>query len=196
MESGRVIVKEGSKKVVKAIEPSDIVRAFLTNKQLDDPMEYLRAICLSSSGNLPCYFLLKQAGESVDSAIKMIEGNTSRSKAKKQLIERLNGRIIAPSHITNAGTNASTIKLKYVKEWESEEVDLLENELGYCLSALLSLNKDCVVSHEAYIKTALIDIFDKHYEIASPIDAANLRKAISRVDELLNLEELGGMKNG
>ncbi len=196
VESGRMIVKEASKKVVKAIEPGDIVRSFLTSKVLDDPMEYLRAICLASSGNFPCYFLIRQAGESIDDAIKMLEKNTSRGKAKKQLIERLNGKYIDETRVTDSGTQASQIKLKYVKQWSSEKVDVIEKELGYCLTALMSLDKECVITHETYIKETLIVLFDKYYEIATPIDAGNMRKAIARIDELLNLDELGGTKNG
>lgn len=45
ISTGKVIVTETARKVVRAIEPSDIVRVFLENKQVDEPIEYIKRIC-------------------------------------------------------------------------------------------------------------------------------------------------------
>ena len=196
IESGRVIVNGASKKVVKAIEPGDIIRSFLTNKHLEDPMEYLRAICLASSGNLPCYFLIRQAKESIDEAKRIIEKNTSRGKAKKQLLERLNGKLVSQTRVIDAGTEASKKKLIYLDQWKSEKISVSNEDLNYCLAALMSLDRSCVSKHEEYIKNMLLYIFENYYETATPNVAGDMRKAISRIDELLNLSEIRGGDNG
>lgn len=46
-----------------------------------------------------------------------------------------------------------------------------------------------IKKHEQYIKSMLLEIFEKYYEKASSILASNIRKAICRVDEVLFLNE-------
>ena len=87
--TGKIIVKESTKKVVKAIEPTDIINAFLKGTKVDEPLEYLRAICSASSANYPFYFLLQQAACTIEDATEMINENTSRGITKKRLLERL-----------------------------------------------------------------------------------------------------------
>lgn len=59
ISTGKVIVTETARKVVRAIEPSDIVRVFLENKQVDEPIEYIKRICSATSANYPIYFFVK-----------------------------------------------------------------------------------------------------------------------------------------
>jgi len=91
---GKIIVKESTKTVVRAIEPSDIIRAFLQNLTVDEPLEYVKIICSALSANYPIYFFLQQANATIQDALSLVDGTTSRSNAKRKLIERLKGKII------------------------------------------------------------------------------------------------------
>lgn len=183
--TGKIVVKETTKKVVKAIEPSDIVKAFLTSQHVDEPMEYLKAICSATSANYPMYFLLKMSNKTVDEGVQILDSTTSREITKKKLIERLNGREISQLQFNDSGTNASVKKGKYRKMWIDGNVLIEADELGYCISALLSLSDEVIRTHEKYIRTELLAIYDRYYENVKSNVASDLRKAICRVDEVL-----------
>lgn len=56
ISTGKVVITDSAKKVVRAIEPSDIVLTFLRDQTVDEPLEYVKRICSSSSANYPIYF--------------------------------------------------------------------------------------------------------------------------------------------
>lgn len=187
--TGKIIVKESTKKVVKAIEPTDIINAFLKGTKVDEPLEYLRAICSASSANYPFYFLLQQAACTIEDATEMINENTSRGITKKRLLERLQGKRVPILNVSMSQTDASAKKRRYREEWLEENVRTDANEYGYCLSALMSLKREEVDQHEKYIRNKLQKLYSEFYETAKANDATTMRKAICRVDELLYFDE-------
>lgn len=189
VSTGKIVVRETTRKVVKAIEPNDLIKAFLKGINVEDPLEYIRAICSATTGNYPIYFLLQQANASINDAIKMVDDTTARGAAKKCLRERLGGNRIAPTSTSVSKTSASIKKSLCREAWKSEKVVLNQDELTYCIAALLSLSEEDIKKHERYIKSMPLEIFEKYYEKAPSILASNIRKAICRVDEVLFLNE-------
>lgn len=188
LSSGRIIVAESSKKVVKAIEPSDIVHAFLQDRFVDEPLEYIKRICSCSSANYPVYFFLNQAQTAISDILALVRSTTSRGVAKSKLVERLEGKHIKQSKRPSLTTTASTQKNTYREGWLSETLpDVIEN-IGYCIESIFYLSSQEIVEHQQYIRSILLKIYDSEYETAMPIIASNLRKAICRIDEALYLE--------
>ena len=111
VSTGKIVVRETTRKVVKAIEPNDLIKAFLKGINVEDPLEYIRAICSATTGNYPIYFLLQQANASINDAIKMVDDTTARGAAKKCLRERLGGKRIAPTSTSVSKTSASIKKV-------------------------------------------------------------------------------------
>jgi hypothetical protein len=183
--TGKIVVKETTKRVVRAIEANDIVRAFLNGLTVEEPLEYLRALCSATSANYPFYFLLEQSKESIDEAVKVIEDTTSRGQTKRNLLARLNGKIVPQTSISASGSEVAKKKAKLKIEWINEEIKVSKDNIGYCMSALMSLDSDDVKQHEAYIRKQLYEIYDKYYENANANIASDIRKAICRVDEVL-----------
>lgn len=186
--TGRIIVKETERRVVRAIETNDVVRAFLTGAKVEEPMEYLRALCSASSANFPIYFLLSQSNSSIDDAIKVINDTTSRGQTKRNLLNRLKGKRIPETRVSKSGTEASIRKTSFRYSWIHEEVEVSEEELGYCLNALMSLDAYTVKKHEGYIRKHLLEIYRNYYERSKYTVASDMRKAICRVDEVLFFE--------
>lgn len=189
VSTGKIVVKESTKRVVKAIEVSDIVKAFLQGDKIEEPLEYLKTLCFATSGYYPIYFLLYQAKEDSNRAIEIIEATTSREKTKQLIMERLRGKTIELSPIPTLNTQASIKKGEYRKAWENENVDPIESELNYCLGALLSLHDDIIKEHEKYIRERLLVIYNNFYESAKSTVATAIRKSICRVDEVLYLQK-------
>lgn len=190
INGGKIVVKETTKRVVKAIEPGDIVKAFLEGTKVEEPLEYLRALCSATSANYPVYFLLKQANENLDSAIKVVDDTTIRGTVKQRLLDRLKGKTIPRTSVSASKTAASISKAAYRHAWEQENVSLKEDELSYCLAALMSLDETVIKRHEGYIRKELLKMFDLFYEKAKSTVASDMRKAICRVDEVLYLKEI------
>ena len=74
--------------MVKAIEPNDLIKAFLKGINVEDPLEYIRAICSATTGNYPIYFLLQQANASINDAIKMVDDTTAVSYTHLDVYKR------------------------------------------------------------------------------------------------------------
>lgn len=187
--TGKIVVKETTRKVVRAIEPNDLIKAFLQDTEVEEPMEYIRSVCSSTTCNYPIYFFIQQANVSIADAIKIVEDTTARGAAKKKLRERLNGKLI-PTVSATISNNAASMKKKFYREaWQKENICIKEDELTYCIYALLSLSEEEIKTHKQYIKSTLLEVYEKYYEQAVSTLAHNIRKAICRVDEVLFLTE-------
>ena len=188
ISTGRIVVTETTKKVVRAIEPSDIVRAFLENKSVDEPAEYIKRICSAMSANYPVYFFIQQAAMTISDALLLIKGTTNRGIAKDKLIERLEGKIISQGKLPVSSTSAGKQKEAYRQQWLAESISEPIENVGYCIEALFCLSKEELAKHDQYIRTTMLKLYDAEYEKSSPIIASNIRKAICRIDEGLYLE--------
>lgn len=185
---GKIIVKESTKTVVLAIEPSDIIRAFLQNLTVDEPLKYVKRICSASSANYPIYFFLQQAHATIQDALSLVDGTTSRSNAKKKLIERLKGKIICQTRMPRLTTISAKQKVEYYHHWITETMPEIIENINYCMNSILYLSKQEIIDHRQYICSIVLDLFGKEYEMASSNIATNMRIAICRIDEALYLE--------
>ncbi len=188
ISTGKVVVTETARKVVRAIEPSDIVQTFLENKSVDEPIEYIKRICSATSANYPVYFFMRQASMTASDALSVVKQTTSRGVAKDKLIERLEGKNILQSKLPISSTSAGKQKETYRQQWLTESISMPIENIGYCVEALLYLSNEEIVEHDQYIRVNLLRIYSTEYERASSIIASNIRKAICRIDESLYLE--------
>ncbi|MBS4785753.1 MAG: hypothetical protein KH009_06550 [Clostridiales bacterium] len=117
----------------------------------------------------------------------MIEKTTVRGTTKKLLISRLNGNMVKQKNLSLQNTKTSNAKQKYRAAWINENLNTPIENVSYCVDVLFTLSNDEIVLHEKYIKTMLQYIFNEHYEEAPSILASNIRKAICRIDEVVNL---------
>ncbi len=186
--TGKVVVTESTRKVVKAIEPSDIIYLFLQDIIVDEPIEYVKRICSASSANYPIYFFLRQADVALTNVINLIKDTTSRGVAKNRLIERLEGKLVDRKIITKLTTRAAKKKEEYRQCWLTESMPDTIEHLGYCTESLLYLSNEEITDHQQYIRSLLLKFFNTDYEKATAIDASNMRKALCRIDEALYLE--------
>ncbi len=186
-ESGKLVVGENTRKVVRAIETADIVRAFLKQEIVDEPLEFLKTITSESSANLPFYFLIEQANIEISDAIKVVEETKSRSNAKKYLLKRLKGKYIDSKQIANTQSKAAEKKREYREQWVNENIIIKKDECKYCVDSILSLAKNEIENHFRYISKKLLSIFESQYEDASPALAQSIRNAICYLDEKIYL---------
>lgn len=187
ISTGKVIVTETNKKVIRAIEPSDIVHSFLQSQTVDEPLEYVKRICSELSANYPLYFFLQQAKATISDALTLVRETTSRGVAKDRLIDRLEGKLIGQVKVPAPNTTAAKKKIKYRQLWLTETMPDAIEDIGYCVDSIFYLSKEEIEVHQHYIQSIMLRIFDNAYELAPPVIASNIRKAICRIDEALYL---------
>lgn len=188
ISTGKIVVKETTKRVVKAIETNDILDAFFNNKLVDEPLEYIKSICYATSANYPLYFLIKQSNLNISEIIDLIEKITVRGTTKKSLINRLSGNMVKQKSVSLQNTKTANEKRKYRDCWINENLITPIENISYCVDVLFALSTEEIVSHEKYIKMMLQHIFNEYYEKANSVLASNIRKAICRVDEAVYLQ--------
>lgn len=190
VDTGKLIVKETTRKVGKAIEMGDLVTAFLENREVDEPMEYVRAVCSANSANYPIYYFIKKSGGTISDAINIIEKSKARGQTRKRLIERLEGKYIKQQFTTETNTRASQERKNYIDYWKKETLPDNIQDVKRCLEAFLSLDGSILVSKKTYIKKILGEIFASYYTTSKPNIAALIRSAICRMDEVINCESI------
>lgn len=188
IDSGKRIVQEKTKKVVRAIEPGEIIEAFLEGKLVDEPLEYVKLISNENSANYPLYYYIKLAKKEFHDVLEVVSSITVRGRAKEALIQRLQGKLVSQSRIPNNETQSTISKRKYKEAWLKDNIqdDFSDKELNYCMDALMSLDNSEICANEKIIRKILLKLYRKYYENASSVLAGNIRKAICRVDEAIN----------
>lgn len=192
IEAGKTLVTK-TKHIVKAIEQTDIVEGFLKNENVDNPVEYIKRICSSTTGNLPVYYYLKMSGRTKEEMISDIESVTVRGQAKRTLLMRLKGeKVISTRQFPAKETEASRRRKKYSDCWINESVPDFtagEKNLNSCVEALVFVSPNGIRSHERYIKEKLLSLYKLFYESSDTVLAQHFRDAICYVDEVMNVSE-------
>lgn len=182
-----VLSKEKELIKIKGITDSDIVEAFLSDKKIDEPLDYIRQICHCSSGFYPIYYYIGLANISINEAIQFITKVNVRNPSKRKLHERLVHSKSEYIKLSETNTKASRIKNMVVELFINETIpeDIPEDELLYYIQAVRSLTNEQVINHKEYICEKLLILYKKHYASGSQSLADAFRRAICRLDEAI-----------
>jgi hypothetical protein len=72
-----------------AISGVDLIRNFLQQRKVVEPMQWVRAICNEQSANYPVHYFLTQAGKTVEEAMAEINEVIVRGKVKERLLRAI-----------------------------------------------------------------------------------------------------------
>ncbi|MBR3860656.1 MAG: ATP-binding protein [Oscillospiraceae bacterium] len=150
---GQVQTVVGAQRIVveqdrnKAINADEIIKSFITEESVNNPLEFVKQICYSSSGNLPVYYFLKLSGTDVDTALAFINDVPINSMAKDILIRRISQKEVKYSHISTGSSNASKEKRAYASAIQNRELIIPSDEkaLKYSLSAICGTGKELIL---------------------------------------------------
>lgn len=189
ISTGKVVLTETTKKIVRAIEPSDIVRIFLENTNVAEPLEYIKRICFDTSAYYPVYFFIQQTSMRIPDVIELIEKTTSRGPTKNKLLERVRDQKFIPvNKAPLSKTQVGAEKEKFRQQWLTESIPERIEGLGHCLDALCCLSDEDLINHKQYIRKTMLKIYNEEFAKAPHTLASNIRKTICRIDEALYLE--------
>ena len=183
-----IIVKTSE---LKAIEPSDIITNFLSNKVVDSPIEFIKVIMNCNSGFQPIYYYIKQSERDIDWIKKFINDSGKDTQTIKLLSSRLNGRLEKKQELKSNDSDANYFKRRYFSYLKNKK---LKNDLSefleekhqiWLLQSFMYLDDMKIIENELYYKDILLKLYEKLLKNKRGNVASCFRKAICRLDEVL-----------
>lgn len=166
----------------KGIRAPDVMLAFLNSEKLGDARGYITQICYESSAFLPVYFLVAQAGLTLQGAIELIEAEHSTSFAKTKLLERMDEddglSVSLPSPSTDSGRRKLRIRKELLGKKNVAALD--GNDLGYALDMIRTLERKEI--DERYLKDLLKRIFNRNFAKGNSPLNDKIRRAVCYLD--------------
>lgn len=108
--------------VAKVINAPDILRAFLRQERVSNPLEYIDRVCHETSAFFPVYFFAQLAGVSRAELLQRVGDARSTSATKGKLVERLSSLENLYLSIPASPTSQSgRERLKYVAKFRARE---------------------------------------------------------------------------
>lgn len=181
----------GSERVVRsALSTDDVLYDFLERNNVGNPEQYIRQAAMGTSGFLPVQFYRALAQLSHEELIEVVSSVTTRSQAKKKLLERLelgdDMRLPPPSA---ASTHPSTLQRRsYYDLLVGGSIDGVKfsaaSQAQHLLEAIKSLDDDQIQRNADELLKLMKSAFDEYYSSeAKVVDA--LRRAACRIDSAM-----------
>ena len=184
----RVVVEQD---VNKAINADEIIKSFIEQEHVNNPLEFVKQICYQTTGNMPVYYFLSLANITNAEAFGFLDDIPVNSQPKDILKRRITNAETKFRKIAITNTDASRKKQSYAQALASENVVIPStvDDLKYCLIAIKSLPKNVIISHKDYILNIFYEIYTSYFnnEPFSSIKA-EFRYALCWVDEALYME--------
>lgn len=177
----------------RAIRTPDIIHAFLDQKKVSDPEEYIKQICFESSAFLPIYFFMRLANLTKGRTLEIIKNIQSRSPSQQKLIQRLESDEDLSLHL-NTKSDATRKKKEYREQILKRSIDeeIQSDELKYVLQAIRTLRFSDI--DKSYLYPLILNWFDTYYVSKQQNLVDELRRAICHLDKIVNYEEINDIR--
>jgi len=169
--------------VPKMICGVDLIAAFLNQDKVQEPMQWVRAICNEQSANFPVYYFLAEARMSVADAIVAVETIITREQGKDRLLRALReGRRYVKAKV-GADSPKAEIRRQLLRKLEDKTLtaDETTGNFDRTMEAVLHLSRrsgDLPFVLGLLQKTGL-----PRYDKMSSYQATRFRSAVCHLDE-------------
>ena len=187
IETGKVVY-QGARKMIRAIEQTDIIEMFLNDEKVENPNDYIKRICSSTTGNLPVFYYIDIANITRENALKIVEDTTARGTAKKTLLRKLKSFTpITTKVFSENETETIRIRKNYCSQWAQGAIEIIDDvtDLKHCLVAITYLEPQIIKNHILFIKQKLLEFYKQYYETSNSTMAGVFRDAICYVDSVM-----------
>lgn len=142
----RVVVKQECN---KAINADEIIKGFITQENVNNPLEFIKQICYQSTGNMPVYYYLALANKSNDEGISFIDKVPINSMSKDLLKRRINNREVKFGRLPNNTSVVTKAKKAYIQAILEHNLIIpsTEIDLKYCLIAIRAMEPIQISKH-------------------------------------------------
>lgn len=176
-------------KIPTTINDTEIIEAFLRDKNVQKPELYIKQICFQSSGNLPVYFFMKKGNLSVHDTLDLLNSIERSSSAKKTLEKRLREQKKSQGSLGQITSESGRKKQYYHDRICRGYATPPSNstELKYFLAAVRGMEANEVELHKDVVLEALYSVFKTYlYKDDYKEITGEFRYACCWVDEVLN----------
>lgn len=177
---------QSSAKVIsrsKILRDEDLIKGFLENRKVGQPIEYVKAVSYLSSGYFPIYHYLTMAKLSLPKAMEILKDQNKSSQSKKLLLQRVNNESKLNEkkdwYKLNANSKAGEIRKKYHDKIVNNEELKIESKDGAKRFLEAVLNLESGTYEENSLKNMMIEIFNNYY---STDLSGMIRYAVSYLD--------------
>lgn len=194
---GQVQTVVGAQRVVvqqecnKAINADEIIKGFITQERVNNPLEFVKQICYQSTGNMPVYYYLSLANKSNDEGVSYINEVPINSMAKDLLKRRLGNREVKFSRLPSNTTAVTKKKKAYAQAILKHNliIPATEVELKYCLNAIRSLEPQLILEHKDYLLNILYEVYTNYFNF-QPFSSIKpeFRYVLCWIDEALYMD--------
>lgn len=194
---GQVQTVVGAQRVVveqecnKAINADEIIKGFITQENVNNPLEFIKQICYQSTGNMPVYYYLSLANKSNDEGISFIDEVPINSMSKDLLKRRINNREVKFGRLPNNTSVVTKAKKAYIQAILEHNLIIpsTEIDLKYCLIAIRAMEATQISEHKDYILNILYEIYSTYFN-SQPFSSikSDFRYTLCWVDEALYLD--------
>ena len=165
---------------------------FITQEQVNNPLEFVKQICYQSTGNMPVYYYLRMARITNADALNYLEQVPTNSVSKDLLKRRITNVEVKFSRITNSNSTSAKKKKAHYEAFINEAVIIPADEadLKYCLIALRGMTAESIHEHRDYILNVMHEIYSNYFNNA-PFSSIKpeFRYALCWIDEALYLDD-------
>ncbi|MCT9868724.1 ATP-binding protein [Paenarthrobacter aurescens] len=191
LQPATAITMGGAERIVRsALSSDDVLNDFLERRNVGNAEQYIRQIATGNSGFLPVQYYRVLAQMSHDELLELVTNVSTRSPAKKKLLERLDSgddMFMAPP--PTSSHYASTLKRRaYYEKLSRREFDKITFttalDAQHLLEAIKSLDDDQVQVTADQLLELMKVTFDEYYSSSGHVADA-LRRAACRVDSAM-----------
>ncbi len=194
---GQVQTVVGAQRVVveqecnKAINADEIIKSFITQENVNNPLEFIKQICYQNTGNMPVYYYLSLANKSNDEGISFIDEVPINSMSKDLLKRRINNREVKFVRLPNNTSVVTKAKKAYIQAIQDHNliIPATETDLKYCLIAIRAMEPTQIAKNKDYILNVLYEIYSTYFN-SQPFSSikSEFRYTLCWVDEALYLD--------
>ncbi len=194
---GQVQTVIGAQRVVveqecnKAINADEIIKGFITQENVNNPLEFIKQICYQSTGNMPVYYYLSLANKSNEEGVSFIDEVPINSMSKDLLKRRINNREVKFGRLPNNTTSVTKKKKAYIQALIEHNLIIPSSdvELKYCLIAMRAMEPKQISEHKDYILNILYEIYSTYFN-SQPFSSikSEFRYTLCWIDEALYLD--------
>jgi hypothetical protein len=174
----------------KNITSDEIIRRFFLDDKVENPLEYVKAICHQNTGYLPVYFFHNASGIPKDEFINNIKEYRHKSSSKNYLLKRLKTEdILLNSESTIDGNGEASNERSKLLEKIKNKAKIAFNSptdeasLVYFFQVIPYLNKEDL--DWTYLKPIFQKLFQEVYPGSGNRLSLFMRKALCHVDKVM-----------
>lgn len=164
-----------------AIGEKELLLGFLRQEHPAAPSEYIKQASRSNSMYMPVYHFARAAGLGLKSTRAHVARESGRGN---RLLNRIDGAMVSPIGSLSSGSPCAAERQRILERLKAGDIDGIRGANRVRLFDAITHFEPTAVPGS--LLALLADIVDTEFQALSSVERSNCRKAVARLDEVLN----------